>query len=225
MLVIRIIIEIIIFIYMVRMSIKIKQHKIKKNRRTRMIMIFWIIIFVIVVPYSACIPVENFFITFKTPEQAFRYENWLVSKGEIQDVIYGRDSCFVIIKQKEKNDCVSFDSECYKKVSSGYKFIGSFDVGAESISGKGDILWHVNGTKDYYLSGYKWSDNIEEAIDVSDNLGTEFIQKSGKTEEYDDVKIYTNEYYGYVYDMTDQYEIYIDGESYKPTFEYKYSFP
>ena len=48
---------------------------------------------------------------------------------------------------------------------------------------------------------------------------------TSKIDEYRDVKIYTHEYYGYVYDMTEQYEIYVDGKNYKPTFEYKYSFP
>ena len=52
-----------------------------------------------------------------------------------------------------------------------------------------------------------------------------FIQERGKIDEYRDVKIYTHEYYGYVYDMTEQYEIHVDGKNYKPTFEYKYSFP
>lgn len=93
--------------------------------------------------------------------------------------IWGR-FLFCNNKEKEKKGCVSFDSECYKKVSNGYKFVGSFDVGAENISGMGDILWHVNGTKDYYLSGDKWSDNAEDTIEVSDNLGTQFIQERGK---------------------------------------------
>ena len=225
MIAIRVIIEVIIFIYMMGLSIGLRKQKIKKTQRIKMIRIFLTIMFLVVVPYSACIPVENFFITFKTPEQAFKCENWLMPKGEIQDIIYGEDSCFVIIKKKEKKGCVSFDSECYKKVSNGYKFVGSFDVGAENISGMGDILWHVNGTKDYYLSGDKWSDNAEDTIEVSDNLGTQFIQDRGKIDEYRDVKIYTHEYYGYVYDMTEQYEIYVDGKNYKPTFEYKYSFP
>lgn len=225
MIVIRIIIEVIIFIYMMRMGAKIKHHKIQKTWKTKAIITFWTIMFLIVIPYSSCIPIENFFITFQTPEAAFEYENWLIPTGKIKDILYGKDSCLVITEKKKKNDQISYDSEYLKKVDGGYKFFGSFDVGIESISGRGDVLRHVNGTKDYYLSGDKWSDNIEDTIDVSDNLGTEFIQKSGKIEEYKDTRIYTHEYYGYVYDMTDQYEIYIDGESYKPTFEYKYSFP
>ena len=87
---------------MMGLSIGLRKQKIKKTQRIKMIRIFLTIMFLVVVPYSACIPVENFFITFKTPEQAFKCENWLMPKGEIQDIIYGEDSCFVIIKPANK---------------------------------------------------------------------------------------------------------------------------
>ena len=102
MIAIRVIIEVIIFIYMMGLSIGLRKQKIKKTQRIKMIRIFLTIMFLVVVPYSACIPEENFFITFKTPEQAFKCENWLMPKGEIQDIIYGEDSCFVIIKPANK---------------------------------------------------------------------------------------------------------------------------
>lgn len=51
MLAIRIIIEVIIFIYMMSLSIRIRKQKIKKTRRIKMIRVFLTIMFVIVVPY------------------------------------------------------------------------------------------------------------------------------------------------------------------------------
>ena len=65
MLAIRIIIEVIIFIYMMSLSIRIRKQKIKKTRRIKMIRVFLTIMFVIVVPYLSYVPIENYFITFK----------------------------------------------------------------------------------------------------------------------------------------------------------------
>ena len=102
MIAIRVIIEVIIFIYMMGLSIGLRKQKIKKTQRIKMIRIFLTIMFLVVVPYSACIPVENFFITFKTPEQAFKCENWLMPKGEIQrHYIWGR---FLFCNNKEKRE-------------------------------------------------------------------------------------------------------------------------
>ena len=73
MLAIRIIVEVIIFIYIMSLSIRIRKQKIKKTQRIKMIRIFLTIMFLVVVPYSACIPVENFFITFKTPDDTLSF--------------------------------------------------------------------------------------------------------------------------------------------------------
>lgn len=63
MLAIRIIIEVIIFIYMMSLSIRIRKQKIKKTQRIKMIRVFLTIMFVIVVPYLSYVPIENYFIT------------------------------------------------------------------------------------------------------------------------------------------------------------------
>ena len=60
MIAIRVIIEVIIFIYMMGLSIGLRKQKIKKTQRIKIIRIFLTIMFLVVVPYSACIPVENF---------------------------------------------------------------------------------------------------------------------------------------------------------------------
>ena len=90
MIAIRVIIEVIIFIYMMGLSIGLRKQKIKKTQRIKMIRIFLTIMFLVVVPYSACIPVENFFITFKTPEQAFKCENWLMPKVKYKTLYMGK---------------------------------------------------------------------------------------------------------------------------------------
>ena len=78
MIAIRVIIEVIIFIYMMGLSIGLRKQKIKKTQRIKMIRIFLTIMFLVVVPYSACIPVENFFITFKMPFSLIDFFIYLV---------------------------------------------------------------------------------------------------------------------------------------------------
>ena len=75
MLAIRIIIEVIIFIYMMSLSIRIRKQKIKKTRRIKIIRIFWMIMFVIVVPYLSYVPIENYFITFKSQKKQWHMKN------------------------------------------------------------------------------------------------------------------------------------------------------
>ena len=75
MLAIRIIVEVIIFIYMMSLSIRIRKQKIKKTQRIKMIRVFLTIMFVIVVPYLSYVPIENYFITFKSPEKAMAYDD------------------------------------------------------------------------------------------------------------------------------------------------------
>ena len=147
MLAIRIIIEVIIFIYMMSLSIRIRKQKIKKTRRIKMIRVFLTIMFVIVVPYLSYVPIENYFITFKSPEKAMAYEEWLMPKREIDDIIDGKDSCMVIEKRK-KNGMISYETEYLRKVQGGYKFLGTLDVEAENITGTAIIVWHIKGTED-----------------------------------------------------------------------------
>ena len=100
MIAIRMIIEIIIFIVMMGMSIKIRQNKIKRTRKITLIRIFGTIMFLVIVPYVGAFPVENLFITFKSPEQALAYEVWPMSKIKVDKIIEGEESCLVIEKRR-----------------------------------------------------------------------------------------------------------------------------
>ena len=130
MIAIRMIIEIIIFIVMMGMSIKIRQNKIKRTRKITLIRIFGTIMFLVIVPYVGAFPVENLFITFKSPEQALAYEVWPMSKIKVDKIIEGEESCLVIEK-KEKHGNIRYETEYFKKVPDGYKFPGNHDVKAK----------------------------------------------------------------------------------------------
>ena len=107
MIAIRMIIEIIIFIMMMGMSIKIRQNKIKRTRKITLIRIFGTIMFLVIVPYVCAFPVENLFITFKSPEQALAYEVWPMSKIKVDKIIEGEESCLVKEK-KEKHGKIRY---------------------------------------------------------------------------------------------------------------------
>ena len=130
MIAIRMIIEIIIFIVMMGMSIKIRQNKIKRTRKITLIRIFGTIMFLVIVPYVGAFPVENLFITFKSPEQALAYEVWPMSKIKVDKIIEGEESCLVIEK-KEKHGNIRYETEYFKKVPDGYNFPGNHDVKAK----------------------------------------------------------------------------------------------
>lgn len=218
MIAIRMIIEIIIFIVMMGMSIKIRQNKIKRTRKITLIRIFGTIMFLVIVPYVGAFPVENLFITFKSPEQALAYEVWPMSKIKVDKIIEGEESCLVIEK-KEKHGNIRYETEYFKKVPDGYKFPGNHDVKAKNITGTSLIVEYVKGTKDYYLSGVKMTECADDIVDIKDNLGTSFIQTSEKVGHYKDIEAYDQAYYGYMYDITNDYKIYLEGQTYELPFD------
>ena len=118
---------------------------------------------------------------------------------------------------------ISYETEYLRKVQGGYKFLGTLDVEAENITGTAIIVWHIKGTEDYYLSGVKMSENAADSVNIRDSLGTKFVQKVSDGGHYKEIVIYDYEYYGYMYDITEDYEIYLDGQIYILPSESKYS--
>ena len=101
----------------------------------------------------------------------------------------------------------------------GYKFPGNHDVKAKNITGTSLIVEYVKGTKDYYLSGVKMTECADDIVDIKDNLGTSFVQTSEKVGHYKDIEAYDQAYYGYMYDITNDYKIYLEGQTYELPFD------
>ena len=67
------------------------------------------------------------------------------------------------------------------------------------------------------------SENAADSVNIRDSLGTKFVQKVSDGGHYKEIVIYDYEYYGYAYDITEDYEIYLDGQIYILPSESKYS--
>ena len=59
----------------------------------------------------------------------------------------------------------------------------------------------------------------DDIVDIKDNLGTSFVQTSEKVGHYNDIEAYDQAYYGYMYDITNDYKIYLEGQTYELPFD------
>ena len=84
MLIVRGIMWISVLIVMLICMVKTKRNGMKKKIRALIFVVFLFILFVFM-PYSTEAPIENLFITFKTPEQAIHYINAPFSNDKIED--------------------------------------------------------------------------------------------------------------------------------------------
>lgn len=109
------------------------------------------------------IPVENLFITFDTPEDAYFYTH---QTEKVEDIVYGQDSCLIV-----GEDSYGFIS----KKGDGYK-LSSFLTFPQDIvfekTNKGFMhVYKVTGTNDCYL----WGTMLASAaiVEVSDEKDSE----------------------------------------------------
>ena len=56
------------------------------------------------------------------------------------------------------------------------------------------------------------SENAADRVIFRECLGMKFVQKVSDGGHYKEIVIYDYEYYGYVYDITEDYEIYLYGQ-------------
>lgn len=97
MLIVRGIMWISVLIVMLICMVKTKRNGMKKKIRALIFVVFLFILFVFM-PYSTEAPIENLFITFKTPEQAIHYINAPFSNDKIEDIIVGQDTCMAVFE-------------------------------------------------------------------------------------------------------------------------------
>ncbi|MCL2024404.1 MAG: hypothetical protein FWG78_01305 [Coriobacteriia bacterium] len=132
----------------------------------RLRVVILITIFTLLVVVLSAAPPENLFVSFKTPENAFRY----AYNGSIEGVLSGRDSSMVIF---ETNQGVS--SCVFPRTRNGYKLSSIFSVNKRTqrnLNGAPQLLQvhHVRKTNDYYIVVAFYLARTEvEVFDESDN--------------------------------------------------------
>lgn len=173
---------------------------IKKSRivnKKRSIIILFVLSFVLL-EISSLIPIENLFITFKTPEQSYNYKYL----EKVSLVVNGKETSFVM---SGKNITI------IPKKNGGWKLENSLKTKTIKTTHSDGMFIQIYGYKDsrdYYII---MNDTKGEIRNIKDNCNSEFYRLKSKTvngkNHYD--------YYAYIKDFNNNYEINIDGKSIK----------
>ena len=124
MLIVRGIMWISVLIVMLICMVKTKRNGMKKKIRALIFVVFLFILFVFM-PYSTEAPIENLFITFKTPEQAIHYINAPFSNDKIEDIIVGQDTCMAVFESGQDEELYAGRDMWLRKGEKGYKLISA----------------------------------------------------------------------------------------------------
>lgn len=175
----------------------VRRSNVINKRRLNMIIIVLSVILGII---SCFIPFENAFITFSSPEKAFKYSN----TNDIYTVVEGSNSALVVSKGSEGIELL-----IVPKVEDRWKI----SVGSKTYSLKIDeyntVVVNVlknEDTGDCYLSV---NDINGDVLDISDSLNSQFYCVSLEYKILD--RIY-NYYYSYIGSFEGGYEIIVNGQ-------------
>ena len=149
-----------LLLFIVFSFIFIKANKFRTNNK-KVINILLVIAFFVSVSFSNILPVENLFITFKTPESVFEY----ILSGEILDVVHGNNSSMVIYSNGNARSRITIP-----KTENGYKISNGFDEKRifHKFDEDGDFkVYNIRGTSDYYISAIVVS--TENEINIFDS--------------------------------------------------------
>ncbi len=217
MLIVRGIMWISVLIVMLICMVKTKRNGMKKKIRALIFVVFLFILFVFM-PYSTEAPIENLFITFKTPEQAIHYINAPFSNDKIEDIIVGQDTCMAVFESGQDEELYAGRDMWLRKGEKGYKLISAAGVQKAILSNDIrdedlDIFFYVDyikGTKDTYFTG---TCETMGKLTLEDNAGTHFtVRLMDSSFLGTDQKRYYC--YGCVKDMQDDYQITVNGKTY-----------
>jgi len=175
----------------------IKKSKIIKKRR---VAILSFVLCLLLCSLTGYLPVENLFISFKTPESVL----WYFNDSKVDDVVHGNDSSMVILSNKRNSSTghliVPRSPKGYKipsihstrRILRKSSYIARFDV------------YSVIGTDDYYIIGHLFSE--EDEVTISDTNGTVryIADRIGD--------IYSVRFFGYIESFTYDYYLLINGE-------------
>lgn len=143
-------------------------------------------------------PIENAFMTFSSPQSAYRYNHF----GYVNLVINGKQTDFVVASNG--------DTDLYTivpKTKEGWKIgMGSDTRIISRIITDGIVVYvyQYKNSDDYYII---ISNTNEGPLKISDSRGSKFIS-SNKTSSAVNKDYYT--YYAYINNFNDMYEVIID---------------
>jgi len=190
--------------------------RLKKKVIKRKVVLILVLVIIILL-WSASIlllpPIENLFISFQSPESAFRYKNWF---EEFEAVIYGNDSYMVIYSTSGHPDAHSIA----RRSEEGYQLPGgllSTRRVARRFDGQGLFhVYHLRGTNDYYIT---WSRTFMESpavvaseLEIRDRDGEEIENMFLRIGYIPNMEFTRVWFFMFVDGFTDDFFLYINGE-------------
>ncbi|MBE6717093.1 MAG: hypothetical protein E7573_09240 [Ruminococcaceae bacterium] len=163
---------------------------------------------VIIVVLLSFLPFENLFITFKSPETAYRYiysdktNVTLVAEGESCDFVVGND--------KDSEECLIIP-----KTADGWKTCRKIDTYRILHKIHGGILvyfYRYKSTDEFFVSVLNTTEN---QINVSDSCNSQFFPLES---ELNALKRPLVTYYAYINEPSSDYTIFVNGEQIKFSF-------
>lgn len=174
----------------------IRKSRVIHKRKWFFITIFIAIIFTIL---SALIPVENAFVTFKSPKSAYNY----INSGDVKLIVNGETTDFVIGQNGDVDSYL-----IVPKSGEGWKLGMGFDtqrVRQLVSNGIAIYVYQYKHSSEYYITVLDTNGGISE---ISDNYNSEFTHLD-KTNLALEKTFYT--YYAYIGDLNDDYTITVNG--------------
>lgn len=169
----------------------------KKLLRKKLVAIITIIAIIAFTSLISIFPVENAFIRFDTPEQAFSY----VETGKFDYVVEGESSSMVVYKK----DSSTYSQIFLLKDEKGYMLNSFYGYTLTDRLFDGNYaldIFKVKNTEDYYITGVLVSDtsNVELKSDTRDVVCKIFYKENSYI------------FYAYVKDYADDIYLVCDGE-------------
>lgn len=173
-----------------------KKSKIRKRKNVivvaAVILLFWII--------SGLFPIENYFITFSTPERAYNYMNF----EKVKLIIEGNKSAFVI----GKRDIAEYDYLIVPKKQNGWGLGRGIDSKLQIqkiIEGVDISLYQYKNSNEYYIIVSNIGD---EKLNILDSCNSQFIMLN---EDKKDVQINYSFYCASISNYDENYWISVNG--------------
>lgn len=173
--------------------------KTKGKLTKKHIILSFISVFCVFSIILSMIPIEDMFFTFKTPEDAYKFEN-LKRLDSNSSVIEGEKSVFVFSKDK-----VHFYSKCNKGIKLGTQTKTNTIYNSWQDEYEISVIQYGN-TNDYYI--YIMNFNGKN-FSIIDSLNTEFINRNIN---YENGKYSYYGYIGYINNLDESYYITLDGK-------------
>lgn len=177
-----------------------REKAVRKHFAGKILLVLFL--YSIILLILVCIPFENLFVNFSSPQDVFNY----TKQGEIDKIIYGENSCMIYYSSGDSNGITFARKEgSFYKIVPFNRFSDSTQLSAQN---RFDHIYTENYTGDTYYSVTifdKSYDNIsepEESIIITDDFKTQFSFVGS------DNHFYT--FCAYVKDYNDDYTVNVE---------------